>query len=325
MKYDVIIIGSGPAGLSAAVNAASEGLHTLVLEANEQLGGQAGSSTLIENYAGFRDGVTGEDLAAAMIDQATKFRTQLIAPSRACKIQHEAGGYVITDDMDEQYHARSVVLANGVQYRRLHADGMSRYLGRGVSYGSPTLAADFCNKSVYVIGGANSAGQAAMHLSKCTGCTVHLVVRGKAIEDKMSKYLVDRIKACPNIYVHTDSEVVSVSGSDRLTGIEVRTDGDTWRGGVDSLFVLIGAVPRTSWLHADIKLDDHGFISTGDDVRIQGTDVFGRRPHPHETTLPGIFAAGDIRGGSIKRCAAAVGEGASVIHEVHQYLAESQK
>lgn len=325
IKYDVVIIGSGPAGLSAAVNASSEGLNTLVMEAGEQFGGQAGSSTLIENYAGFREGITGEALTAAMIDQATKFRSNLIAPSRACSIIERGGDYIVVDDIDYEYVTRAVVLANGVQYRRLQVPGMSRYLGRGVSYGSPTLSMDFCNKTVYIVGGANSAGQAALHMAKCEGCKVHMVIRGKSIEEKMSQYLVERIQAQKNIFVHTSSEVRSVSGNERLGRVEVQSSGEFWQGEADNLFVLIGAVPRSSWLPDTIELDTHSFIVTGiSSFRPGGSDI-DRRALPHETTMPGIFAVGDIRSGSIKRCAAAVGEGASVIAEVHEFLAGEQK
>lgn len=320
MTYDLIIVGGGPAGLSAAVSAASEGLKTLVLEGSEKLGGQAGTSTLIENYAGFRDGITGADLAGAMIDQASKFKAQMIAPSRVCTLEYdELGTFVIHDDSGAKFLTRAVLLANGVQYRRLDAVGITNFLGRGVSYGSPALNTGFKDKMIYVVGGANSAGQAVMHLSKCDGCVIHLIVRGPELS--MSQYLIDRISKTKNIHVHLNSTVEYVGGVDgKLTETYVLTDGSSWVGGVDAMFVLIGATPRTQWLPPAVEKDKHGFVMTG----IQW-EFKGRQKHhylPHETSMPGVFAAGDIRGGSVKRCASAVGEGAAAVAEIHQYLAE---
>lgn len=311
-QYDLVIVGGGPAGLSAAVNAASEGLRTLVLESSERLGGQAGSSTLIENYAGFRDGVTGAALASAMIDQAVKFRTVLLAPSRVCTIDQAADGrYTVYDDTGESFTTKAILVACGVQYRRLMAPGVTEYLGRGVHYGSPSLSVSFKDKSIYVVGGANSAGQAVLHLAKCPGCDVHLVVRGGDLASKMSQYLIDRIEAAPNIHVHLDSEVVGITGDGEgsICRLELRTGSEHQTHDIDELFVLIGASPRTSWLPADVERDDHGFILTGRNGALA-----------HETTMPGIFAAGDIRASSVKRCASAVGEGSVVVSEVHQYL-----
>jgi len=318
VTYDLIIVGGGPAGLSAAVNAASEGLKTLVLEANEQLGGQAGTSTLIENYAGFRDGITGADLASCMIDQAVKFKANLIAPSRVCTMEYDGlGTFIIEDDSGAKFMSRAVLLANGVQYRRLDAAGITNYLGRGVSYGSPSLSTDFTDKVIYVVGGANSAGQAVMHLSKCMGCEIHLIVRGPELT--MSQYLIDRIKRTENVRMHLDSEVEYVEGKEGvLQSAHVRTGKDTWVGAVDKMFILIGATPRTQWLPDLVERDKHGFLMTGIPW-IKKSQA--RYPYlPHETSMPGVFAAGDIRAGSVKRCASAVGEGAAAVAEIHQYL-----
>jgi thioredoxin reductase (NADPH) len=245
-----------------------------------------GSSTLIENYAGFRDGVTGEALAAAMIDQATKFQAMLLAPSRVCTITEQDSThhhYRIFDDAGEHFFAKTVVVACGVQYRRIMAPGVTEYLGRGVSYGSPSLATSYENKQIYVVG-ANSAGQAVMHLGKCEGCEVHLVVRGEALEDKMSDYLAPDPR---------DPEHHGASRSrdrarprDRQAGVR-GARGRRWRA---------------------------------PSARRQPVRAH-RRVTPHETAMPGVFAAGDIRSGSVKRCASAVGEGSVVVAEIHEYLA----
>lgn len=326
-EFDLVIVGGGPAGLSAAVNAASEGLKTVIVDANLQFGGQAGTSTLIENYAGFARGVTGEELASAMIEQAHKFNATLHAPVRICGIERanwRAEYLTVVDDTGEKIKAKSVLITTGVQYRRLDAQRLSNFLGRGVTYGSPTLSSQYEDKSIYVIGGANSAGQAALHLARCNNCTIHLVVRGKKLEDKMSYYLVERIRATENIYVHTESELIAVEGETSLTAAEVRTPEGVWRGGVDYIFVLIGAVPGAQWLGTTIKRDKHGFILAGKDIPQSVKDNYSkiceRSVFGHETTVPGVFVAGDIRSGSVKRCASAVGEGAIAVSEIHQYL-----
>lgn len=322
-RYDLIIIGGGAAGLSAAVNGASEGLHTLVLDSEQQFGGQAGTSTLIENYAGFARGVTGEALAAAMVDQSRKFNADLQAPVRACNVKRDGRTHLLTVSADDgtEFVAPAIVLACGVQYRRIDARGVSDYLGRGVSYGSPSLSGDFTNKTVYVIGGANSAGQAALHLAGCQNCHVHILIRGKSIRDKMSDYLVDRIEAADNISVHVNSELETVEGDEKVNAVSVRTPEGVWRGGADHIFVLVGATPKIHWLGAEVERDDHGFVLTGNDVSDAFEKRYGRRPFAHESSLCGMFIAGDLRSGSVKRCASAVGEGAVAVSEVHQFLA----
>lgn len=325
MNYDLIVIGGGPTGLSAAVNAASEGLKTLVLDSEQQFGGQAGTSTLIENYAGFAQGITGEDLTSAMVQQSRKFRADLQAPVRACDINRDGRSKKLTvlSDDGTEFKAPAVLLSTGVQYRTLKAEGITEYLGRGVSYGSPSLAADYTGKSVYIIGGANSAGQAALHLSKCYDCTVHILVRSESIRDKMSEYLVRRIEHTDNIYIHTGTELKSIRGKESVESLIAFDKEGDWVGGVDHIFIMIGATPKVSWLPLGIEKDRHGFVLTGNDIN---TDKFvkkyGRQPLPHETSLCGFFAAGDIRSGSVKRCATAVGEGAVTVSEVHNLLGD---
>lgn len=322
--YDLIIIGGGPAGLSAAVNASSEGLSTLVLDSEQQFGGQAGTSTLIENYAGFKDGVTGRALTAAMVDQSRRFGAELQAPARACSIAYSSKKTltVITDDGDF-YETRSVILTCGVQYRKINAEGLTEFLGRGVSYGSPNIADDYTGQVVYVVGGANSAGQAALHLSGCMNCAVHILVRGKDIRAKMSEYLVGRIEEKDNIFVHEGSELAKVTGEEMVRAVEVNDGTDTnWVGGADKVFVLIGATPKIFWLAATVERDSHGFLLAGNALSKEFEEKYGRRPFGHETSMAGVFVAGDLRSGSVKRCASAVGEGAVTVSEVHQYLEE---
>lgn len=321
--YDTIIIGGGPAGLSAAVNAASEGLKTLVLDSEQRFGGQAGTSTLIENYAGFAQGVTGDALTSAMIDQTRKFKAELKAPARVCGVtRHEDGRLVVLTDDGVGYCARTAILAVGVQYRTIDAGGLTDYLGRGVSYGSPALGNDYTGKIVYVIGGANSAGQAALHLSGCDNCVVHVLIRGNDIGSKMSQYLVERIDERKNIHVHLNSELESVEGDDALEAVSVRDgNGDIWRGKADNIFILVGATPKIHWLNQGIERDKHGFLPTGNNIDIPAfRSQYDRLPYGHESSLAGLFIAGDVRSGSVKRCSSAVGEGAVAVSEVHQYL-----
>lgn len=326
--YDTIIVGGGPAGLSAAVNAASEGLKTLLLDADTQFGGQAGTSTLIENYAGWRDGVTGAELTAAMIDQSIRFGAELVAPYRIAGLKQVKDGKhsrtILYDDAGDIVRGRSIILACGVQYRRLQAQNLAVFMGRGVNYGSPELNRNYEGKSLYVVGGANSAGQAALHLSRCKDCTVHLLVRGDNLEKSMSQYLIDRLQAEDNIFVHLNSEIVSVDGTEKLIGVQVKSGPDCWRAGVDEIFILIGAVPRAHWLDQKCMRDKHGFILAGRDLSVAARNNFtancGRMPYEHETSLEGIFVAGDLRANSTKRVASAVGDGAGVVSEIHKYL-----
>lgn len=326
--YDVVVVGSGAAGLSAAVNAASEGLKTLVVDMNTDFGGQASTSTMIENYAGFPDGVTGRDLTQRMLDQTYKFGVEFIAPSRVCGLTRTENFIEVLDDSGDIVRARSVVLAMGVQYRRLNVPNITKYLGRGVYYGSPSLGTKYQGKNFAVVGGANSAGQAALHLASIPHSLVHLIVRGNTIGDKMSHYLIERIESTNNIEVHFNSDITNVEGDGRLHSITTsHSASDVILGDymlVDNLFILIGAIPLTNWMDNLLERDSHGFLLTGRDLKQTAVKEFkdscGRKPFDHETSMRGVFAAGDIRANSVKRVASAVGEGAMTIPEVHKVV-----
>ena len=321
--HDLVVVGAGPAGLSAAINAESERIDTLVLESNNRLGGQAVTSTRIENYPGFPEGVTGEELMGRMIDQALKFTTEFMAPLRAERLERTGDGILVHSDEGETFLGRSVLISCGVEYRRLRARNFAAYLGRGAMYGSPNISVPYENKRIVVVGGANSAGQAALHLSRA--CEVHLLVRGKGVEDKMSAYLADRIVDNNNVHVHTETEVTAVDGDGRLKKVTVK-HGDTLQDmDADELFVLIGAEPKTHWLPEGITRDKAGFVVAGSDLPAEAREQFadqssGRQPFAHETSMPGLFVAGDGRSSTIKRVASAVGDGAGVIPELHRYL-----
>lgn len=319
--HDLVIVGGGPAGLSAAVNASSEGLVTLVLDSAQQFGGQAGTSTLIENYAGFKDGVTGRSLTASMVDQCRKFKAELQAPVRIIDISYSSKKSisVMTDD-GEFFETKAVILACGVQYRKIDAEGLTEFLGRGVSYGSPNIADDYTGQVIYVIGGANSAGQAALHLSKSTDCAVHILIRSNSIRDKMSEYLVERIEACDNVFVHENSQLTKVTGEEMVRAVVVTDKEGEWVGGADKIFVLVGATPKMYWMNEKLERDAHGFILSGTLLSDEFEKKYKRRPYGHETSMAGVFVAGDLRSGSVKRCASAVGEGSVTVSEIHQYL-----
>lgn len=312
--YDLAVIGSGPAGIAAAINGASEGLSTVILESRDSFGGQAGSSTLIENFLGFPDGITGSELTDRCIRQASKFNVEFMAPFNVEYVERGEDKILkICSDFDDPIYTKSAILAMGVTYQLLNARGVARFIGEGISYGSPILSTkEYEGKSVAVVGGANSAGQAAYFLSTCKDCTVTLIIRGKAIEDKMSSYLIDKLKVMPNVIILTETEVVEAIGENKLRNIWVQptdrvTPGHSLK--CDKLFILIGAKPRTHWLSkCNCAIDDKGFIITGQWEYVMGTSI------------PGVFAAGDVRAGSKKRVQSAAGEGAVVVNEIHSYL-----
>jgi thioredoxin reductase (NADPH) len=327
--YDLAIIGGGPAGLAAAVYGASEGLRTVMVE-REAPGGQAGLSSRIENYLGFPSGLTGGDLARRAVAQARRFGVEILAPQDAVSVRVDGPyRYVkLGDGFEISCHA--LLLAMGVQWRTLEVSGIDKFQGAGVYYGGGTSEALACKgETVYIIGGANSAGQAAMHFSKFAHKVV-MLVRGESLAATMSHYLIEQIERTPNIEVWSKSSVVAVHGDTRLSAITVHcsTTNEKQELPASSLFIFIGAQPRTEWLGNLVMRDANGFILSGPDLLKDGkrpaTWTLDRDPGLLESSVPGIFAVGDVRHGSIKRVASGVGEGAVVVQFIHQYLAKVQ-
>ena len=328
--YDLAIVGSGPAGLSASFTAGSEGLSAIVLEARDRYGGQARQSTLIENFGGFPEGVIGEDLMARFVLMSTKFGVTLKGLTRVVDVEKPADAaepMKVIDDEGLEFSARAVLLSPGVQYRRLQGTNVDDFLDMGVSYGSPTVRDSYTNKKLMIVGGGNNAGQAASYLANnCDGCEVHLLVRGPSISKSMSPYLVTRLEAMKNVTIHTETEVARVDGNGRLEEATLRSkrDGTQTVVPADELFLLIGANPKTNWLRGKIELDKHGFIPTGgalsEEARAEFAEAYGRQPQAYETSVPGLFAVGDIRSGSTKRVASAHGQGAVVIGQIKEYI-----
>lgn len=319
-SFDVVVVGGGPGGLAAAVYAASEGLSALVIE-RESIGGQAGSSSRIRNYLGFARGITGAQLAQRAYQQAWGFGARFLLMRDAVSLASKGRDHILEVSGGDKITAGSVILAMGVSYRRLGVPTLERFVGSGVFYGSsPTEAARFTEGSVYIVGGGNSAGQAAIHLSRYAA-TVTMVIRGSSLASSMSRYLQDEIEATRNIEVLYSTRVVDAAGDDRLDTLTLEGDNDN-RTSVpaDALFLFIGAHPRTEWLPSEIVTDDYGFVITGRDLS-DATDIELERPSLiFESSVPGVFAVGDVRAGSVKRVASAVGEGSVVIQEVHRYL-----
>jgi thioredoxin reductase (NADPH) len=320
--YDMVVIGAGPAGLAAAVYGASEGLKTLVIEP-EAPGGQAGSTSRIENYLGFPSGITGDDLGRRAHVQASRFGAEFLT-QRATGLRTE-GQYRFVKLADgREVASHVVVLALGVEYRKLHIPGADGLTGRGIYYGAALVEAASCkDEHVYVVGGANSAGQAALHFSKFA-CTVTVLVRGPGLSATMSKYLIDEIERTSNIELVTQTEVVAAQGGDHLEALCLKGPQGEHRVETSSLFVFIGAEPGVDWLPANVLRDENGFVLAGPDLRVDGkmngwTET--REPFLLETSVPGIFVAGDVRHGSVKRVASAVGEGSIAVQFAHQYLA----
>jgi thioredoxin reductase (NADPH) len=322
--YDLVVIGGGPAGLAAAVYGASEGLRTVLIE-RTATGGQAGQSSRIENYLGFPDGVSGSQLAQRARQQAEKFGAELITARTATALEVNGSKRTVRFADGGFIDAHAVILATGVAYRQLEATGCAELTGRGIYYGAATSIASECaGEDVYVIGGANSAGQAAMFLSR-EAASVTIVVRAPSLEASMSYYLIQQIEQNPKITVRTCSEVHCAAGTghlETLTLIDNRT-GNTEDVRCGRMFIFIGAAPRTDWLDGVLARDDHGFILTGPDLRNVCGWMLERPPHHLETSVPGVFVAGDVRSESAKRVAAAVGEGSMAVMLVHRYLSES--
>jgi thioredoxin reductase (NADPH) len=320
-EFDVVVIGAGPAGLAAAVYAASEGLDTLVVE-REALGGQAGSSSLIRNYLGFSRGVSGSELAQRAYQQAWVFGSDFLLMRDATSLRADGERIALTISDGSEVSARTVVLAMGVAYRRLDAPSLEALVGAGVFYGASTSEAQALSGGrAYVVGGGNSAGQAAMHLSRFAE-RVTIAIRGDGLSKTMSRYLRETIDAAPNIELRPRTEVVGAAGEGRLAQLTLRTIGSGEEEAVaaDGLFVMIGSHPHTEWLPEAIERDRRGFLLTGPDV--SKAWPLTRAPLMLETSMPGVFAAGDVRHRSVKRVAAAVGQGAAAIQQVHEYLTD---
>lgn len=325
--YDLAIIGGGPAGLAAAVYGASEGLHTVIVE-REAPGGQAGMSSRIENYLGFPTGLSGGDLARRAVVQAKRFGVEILAPQSAVSMRTEGPYRILKLADDSEISCHALMIATGVQWRRLDAPGIDRLQGAGVYYGGGSTEALSCKgEIVYIVGGANSAGQAAMNFSKYAERVV-ILVRGESLSSTMSQYLIDQIKETPNIQLWTHASIAEVHGDTHLEELSVLcTDTNkVERVPATSMFIFIGALPRTDWLGNVIRRDDRGFILTGPDLmqdrqRPKGWPL-DRDPFLLETSVPGIFAVGDVRHGSVKRVASGVGEGSVAVQFIHQYLSK---
>ena len=323
--YDLVIIGAGPAGLAAAVYGASEGLSTVLVE-REAAGGQAGQSSRIENYLGFPAGLSGGDLSRRAMIQARRFGTELLLTHDAVSLDDHNGVIGVTLKDGSELRGHSAIIATGVSYRRLNVPGIDRLTGRGVYYGAATSeTSSVRGEDVYIVGGANSAGQAALHFATVAR-SVTLLVRGPALSAGMSHYLAERILHVPNVRVRLGVQVAEVKGEEHLESVLIRdSDGRCETVTTSALFVFIGAQPRTDWLDGRVERDDRGFIRTGPDVtpaawkRIAPAE---RDPYLLETSIPGVFAAGDVRHGSGKRVATAVGEGATAVISVWQYRAK---
>jgi thioredoxin reductase (NADPH) len=326
--HDVIVIGAGPAGLAAAVYGASEGLDVLVIEANAP-GGQAGSSSRIENYLGFPTGISGQALAGRALVQAQKFGAEVTIASSAVRLRCDKTPYEIDRSGGHSVRARAIVIATGAAYRQLALENLPRYLGVGIYYAATNLEARLCtDEEIIIVGGGNSAGQAAVFLaSSCRH--VHLLVRSDGLADSMSRYLIRRIEDSPNITLHVRTQVTALEGDGRLERV-------TWRGtspektethDIGHVFLMTGAVPNTRWLEGCIDLDDKGFVRTGPDLHPgESLEPFRwplqRVPYLLETNVPRVFAVGDVRSGSAKRVASAVGEGSVCVQLVHRVLSE---
>jgi thioredoxin reductase (NADPH) len=324
---DVIIVGAGPAGLSSAVYAASEGLSTLVIETIAP-GGQAGSSSKIENYLGFPMGISGQELANRAYVQAQKFGAEMMIARRAVRLTCDHKPYTIEIDGGVKLPARAVIIATGAQYRKLPLANLALFEGTGIYYGATSIEAQLCGREeVVVVGGGNSAGQAAVFLSG-TAAHVHVLIRSGALADTMSRYLIRRIEENPAISLHKNTEVVALEGDGRLEGVQWRNNltGQTEARNIRHVFVMTGASPNTHWLDGCAIQDKQGFLKTG--PALTQEELTGahwplpRRPYLFETSLPGVFAVGDVRSGNIKRIASAVGEGSVAISLVHQVLHE---
>lgn len=325
-EYDLTIVGGGPAGLSAAVYAASEGLRAVAIEAVAP-GGQAGTTSRIENYLGFPQGISGSELAMRATAQAKRFGAEILLARRLAQVNTDGPGFVARLSDGAEVRSRAMLLASGVDWRRLEVSGIDELLGSGVYYGAgPSEAVTCSGCRVAIIGGGNSAGQAAIRFSRYA-VQVNLLVRGRSLEASMSQYLISQVKELGNVEIRTNTEVVGVESDIRLRAVMVSSAGTVVRLPADALFVCIGGVPRTQGTTSlGLARDDAGYVRTGAELSSSAGALdrwpLPRQALPLETNLPGLFAAGDVRSGSIKRCAAAIGEGSMAVALVHQRLAE---
>ena len=323
---DLVVIGAGPAGLAAAVYGASEGLDVLVIETSSP-GGQAGSTSRIENYLGFPTGVSGQELAARAFNQAEKFGAQVLI-TEGVRLDCARKPYAVETHGGGRIPARSVVIATGVAYRKLPLENLAQFEGAGVYYGATFVEAQVCGgEEAIVVGGGNSAGQAAVYLAQ-TAARVHVLVRSAGLAESMSRYLVRRIEETPTIVLHAHTEIVALEGGDHLESVRWRNNqtGESEDHEIRHVFLMTGGAPNTRWLDGCVALDEKGFIETGPDLSPEDLQAANwplvRQPFLLETSLPGVFAVGDVRGGSIKRVASAVGEGSIAVSFVHRVLAE---
>ncbi len=324
---DLIVVGAGPSGLGAAVYAASEGLDVLVIETSAP-GGQAGSSSKIENYLGFPVGISGSELATRAINQAQKFGAEMMVAHDVVRLHCSQRPYQLELDNGQRLTTRAVVIASGAKYNKPEIAGLGRFEGVGVYYGATNMEAQLCeHEEVIVVGGGNSAGQAAVYLSGFAS-RVHILVRSGQLSDTMSRYLIQRIETHPKISLHLHTEIVAVEGQTHVESVQWK---DKQTGSVETVpirhvFMMTGAVPNTTWLKDCLAMDKKGFIVTGHDLQENGADQpqwsYPRAPYLLETSLPGVFAVGDVRAGNVKRVASAVGEGSISVHLVHRVLAE---
>jgi thioredoxin reductase (NADPH) len=321
--YDLVIVGGGPAGLAAAVYGASEGLRTVLVE-REAPGGQAGQSSRIENYLGFPAGLSGSDLARRATDQARRLGAELLSVQDAVGLRAEGSGRLVELSGGGTLSANCVLVASGVSYRQLDVPGFAELTGAGIYYGAALTEARSCaDQHVVVIGGANSAGQAAVYFAGYAH-QVTMLVRGPSLERSMSHYLIEQLAALPNVSVRTGTQVMAAQEeAGRLRGLRIRNPEGTEEDlAVDACFVFIGAAPRTDWLEDVVARDEHGFILAGPDAQVDGWPL-KREPYLLETSVPGVFVAGDVRSRSMKRVASAVGEGSMAVSLVHRYLVDA--
>ena len=322
---DLVVVGAGPAGLAAAVYGASEGLDVLVLESNEP-GGQAGSSSRIENYLGFPTGISGLELTGRAYAQALKFGAHVVVAKGATRLACDGQRYTVEIDGGPRMPARALIIATGAEYRKPALHNLSTFEGAGVYYGATPMEAQLCiGEEVVIVGGGNSAGQAAVFLAS-TARRVYMLVRGPSLADTMSRYLIRRIEENPAIVLRTRAALVALDGNGRLERVRWRDErtGELETHDIGHVFIMTGAVPNTAWLHGCIALDEKGFVKTGPDLSpdelAKSKWPLARPPYLLETSRPGIFAVGDVRGGNVKRVASAVGEGSIAVAFVHQVL-----